>query len=138
MPLLVFGLWTLFVWATRIGTVLGDDALTGADKAARLVLVASFVAVGAVALVGWWRARRGPLTPAEGTAVRAAVVWTSGVWIVRAVQISLADHDGAFIAVHVVLGLVSVALGLWVWRSGTLPSRHGTAGDRRAEAHVTP
>ena len=59
------------------------------------------------------------------------------VWLVRGVQIARADHAAAFIAVHVVLAAVSIALAVATVRPTTLSDRHGTAGHRRAEGDVT-
>lgn len=136
MSLLVFGLWSVLIWATRIDNVLGDDDLTGAGKASRLALAISFTMLGAAVLALWWRRRRRPITPAESWVVRIAAAWTVVVWVVRGTGIALGDHGGGFIAVHSVLAVVSIGLAVWVTASGTLPPRHGTAGDRRPETHV--
>jgi hypothetical protein len=129
--LVAFGAWTLFVWATRIGTAL-DEGATG-----RVVLAVAFTVVGAGLLAVAWRARGRVLTAGEVVAVRLAAAWTVGVWIVRGVQIALADHEAAFVVVHLVLAAVSVALAVTTVRATTLGDRHGTAGHRRAEVDVT-
>ena len=129
--LVAFGLWTVFVWATRIGTAL-DEGATG-----RVVLAVSFTLVGLAVLAVAWRARGRVLTSGEVVAVRVAAAWTVGVWAVRGVQIALADHEAAFIVVHVVLAVVSIALAVATVRTTTLSDRHGTAGHRRAEVDVT-
>lgn len=136
MSLLVFGLWTLFVWVTRIGNILRDDELSAAGKAAGLVVTVLFCALGALALAGWWRWRHQALTPGQTDALRWAALTGAAYWVVRLVLIAVGDHSGAFIAVHAVLAGVSIGLALWVARSGTLPRRHGSAGHRRPEAHV--
>jgi hypothetical protein len=136
MLTLVFGLWTLLVWATRIDNVVGDEDLTSAGKAARVALAASFVVLGLAVLAVWWRSRRRAPTGAEAWLLRIAAAWTVAVWLVRGVQIALGDHRGAFIAVHTALAVVSIGLAVAVVRSGTLADRHGPAGDRRPEAHV--
>ena len=104
--LVAFGAWTVFVWATRIGTAL-DEGAEG-----RAVLAAAFTVVGVGLLALAWRARGRVLDRGEVLAVRAAAAWTIGVWVVRGVQITLADHDAAFIAVHLVLAVVSIALAV--------------------------
>ena len=38
------------------------------------------------------------------------------MWAVRAVAIGLGDHDAGFIAVHLALAVVSVALAGWATR----------------------
>jgi hypothetical protein len=97
--------WTFLVWTTRINNILADDALDGGEKALRLGLALSFTALAGA--VGWALTRRAPWLP---QAVMALAVWTVGVWVVRAVGIAFADHDAAFIAVHLVLAVVSTVL----------------------------
>jgi hypothetical protein len=129
--LVAFGLWTLFVWATRIGTAL-DEGATG-----RVVLAVAFTLLGVGLLAVAWRARGRALDAGEVLGVRLAAAFTVGVWLVRGVQIALADHEAAFIVVHVVLGVISIALAVAAVRATTLGDRHGTAGHRRAEVDVT-
>jgi hypothetical protein len=129
--LVAFGAWTIFVWATRVGTA-ADEGAWG-----RVALAVAFTVAGLALLAVAWRVHSRRLTAGEVLAVRAAAVWTIGVWLVRGVQIALADHDAAFMAVHLVLGAVSIALAVAVLRASTLPDRHGTAGHRRAEVDVT-
>jgi len=128
--LVAFGAWTVFVWATRIGTAVDEGA------GGRAVLAAVFTIVGLSLLAVAWRARGRALDRIEILAVQAAAVWTVGVWVVRGVQITLADHDAAFVVVHLVLAVVSIALAVLTVRATTLPDRHGTAGHRRAEVDV--
>jgi hypothetical protein len=133
----VFGLWTLFVWATRIDNVLADEELVGLDRAVRLGLAISFTVVGVALLVVAWRTRRRPPTRLEAGVVWAGCAWTVLVWVTRSIQIPLAGHDAGFVIVHLVLAVVSIALAVPAARSTTMPPRHGTAGHRRAEADVT-
>jgi hypothetical protein len=44
--------------------------------------------------------------------VLALAGWTTVVWAVRATGIATADHDGAFVAVHLVLAAVSIVLAV--------------------------
>ncbi len=136
MSLLVFGVWSLFVWTTRIGNVLRDDDLSSGGKVSGVALALSFTVVGVAALAIWWRSRSRVLTPTEAWVVRVGLAWTVGVWVVKGIGIAVGDHSGAFIAVHTVLAVVSIGLALWVAGSGTLPPRHGPAGHRHPEAHV--
>jgi len=129
--LVASGAWTVFVWATRIGTAVDEGA------GGRAVLGAVFTIVGLGLLAVAWRARGRGLDRNEVLAVRAAAAWTVGVWVVRGVQITLADHDASFVVVHLVLAVVSIALAVLTVRLSTLPDRHGTAGHRRAEVDVT-
>lgn len=135
--LVALGLWTLFVWATRIDNVLGQDDLTSAGRAARLALALSFTALGVALLVVAWRARGRELSGVERLIVAVAALWTIGVWVVRGIGIAVGDHEAAFIAVHTVLAVVSIALAAVTLRSTTMPLRHGTTGNRRAEDDLT-
>jgi hypothetical protein len=62
--------------------------------------------------------------------VRVVAGVTIVYWPVRVVQIAFADHDAAFVVVHAVLGVVSVALALWAW------SGAGARRPKRAPARV--
>jgi hypothetical protein len=48
---------------------------------------------------------------------RVAAAATLVVWVVRAAQITLAWRSPAFVAVHVLLAVVSVALAAGLWRA---------------------
>lgn len=118
--LVAFAAWTLLVWATRIDNIWADAALSNGDKVGRTLLALSFVAVAGVLVVVAVRTFRQPPRPADLRMVTAAAAWTVGVWVVRSAGIALADHGVAFIAVHLVLGLLSSALALasvWALRS---------------------
>jgi hypothetical protein len=128
--LVAFGAWTVFVWATRIGTAVDEQAWS------RVALAVVFTVVGVGLLTVAWRSRLRELTPGEVLVVRLAAAWTVGVWVVRGIQIALADHEAAFIVVHVVLAVVSIALAVLTVARTTLSDRHGTAGHRRAEVDV--
>jgi hypothetical protein len=129
--LVAFGVWTLFVWATRIGTAAADEAWD------RVAMALGFTVLGVGLLVVAWRARGRVLTAGEERFLQVAVGFTLVVWAIRGVQIALADHGAAFIVVHLVLAVVSIALGVAALRRSTLGDRHGTAGHRRAEVDVT-
>jgi hypothetical protein len=47
--------------------------------------------------------------------VGALAAWTVVVWVVRAIGIATGDHEAAFIAVHLVLATVSIALSAAAW-----------------------
>ena len=51
--------------------------------------------------------------------------WTVAVWIVRTVGIATGDHDAAFIAVHVVLAVVSIALSVLALREQARAAERG-------------
>lgn len=104
--------WTLLVWTTRIGNIWGDDALSTADKWGRTGLALSFTVLAVATAWALWQ-RAAWLRPAVG----ALAAWTVGVWVVRALGIATGDHGAAFVAVHLVLAIVSVALSALAWRA---------------------
>lgn len=99
--------WTLLVWTTRIGNIWGDDELTTGEKWGRTGLALSFTVLALA--VGYAVHRRAPW---RGLAVKALAGWTIGVWVTRSFGIATGDHDVAFIAVHLVLAVVSIALSV--------------------------
>jgi cobalamin synthase len=115
--------WTLLVWTTRIGNIWGDDGLTSGEKWGRTGLALSFTVLAlTVAHAVWHRSAW------RSIAVKALAGWTIGVWAVRSVGIATGDHSGAFVAVHLVLAVVSIALSLLATReSGRVAVRQPTA-----------
>ena len=115
--------WTLLVWTTRISNIWGDDDLTSGEKWGRTGLALSFTVLAlAVAHAVWHR------TGWRSLAVKALAGWTIGVWAVRGVGIATGDHSGTFVAVHLVLAMVSIALSALAVREaarveGPIPSR---------------
>lgn len=97
--------WTFLVWTTRIRNIWTDDALSTSEQWGRTALAGSFTVLAGAVVVALWRR-----APWQRAAVTALAVWTTAVWVVRAVGIATADHEAAFIAVHVVLAIVSIAL----------------------------
>lgn len=104
--------WTAFVWVGRVRNAVADEALDGGERVGPLVLSASFLLLAAVAAVlvalGWNR-------PVAGRALVAVVgalaAWSTAVWAVRLVDIvGSGDHEIAFVVVHSVLGIGSIAL----------------------------
>lgn len=114
---LIFALWTLFVWGGRLRNLWLDPG--GFAEASRWSLVGSivFTALG-LAVVGVWLASRfgsgANLIPRliERIPVFALAGLTTVVWLIRAVDIALGDHSVAFIAVHVVLAVISIGLAV--------------------------
>jgi succinate-acetate transporter protein len=104
---LALAAWSLLVWTTRIRNIWTDDELTSGEQLARTALALSFtvlaLAVGYAALRqrSWRRA-----------IVLTLAGWTLAVWGVRSIGIATADHDPAFIAVHLVLAVVSIVLAV--------------------------
>lgn len=54
----VFAVWTVWVWGTRIGNVIGDDARSFAFKAVHVVLASVSVLLAAASWVVVTRVRR--------------------------------------------------------------------------------
>lgn len=116
-PALVLAVWTLLVWTTRIRNIWTDEALSTIGQVGRTALAVAFTAFAAGTVALWVRARQGATWASAATVVRAFAVWTVGVWVVRATQIALADHDVAFVMVHTLLAVVSIGLSVWAVRS---------------------
>jgi hypothetical protein len=125
-PALLLALWTLVVWGGRVHLIWADADLTVTGQVWRTALALSFVGFGAATVVAWLRARRGSVWRRTALLVRAFVVWTIGVWLVRGTQILLDDHALGFVLVHAVLAAVSIGLAAWA------------AYAVRAGARVTP
>lgn len=120
-PTLALACWTLFVWLGRV-----RNAVAAEEGAGPIVLSATFLALAVAVLAT--RGRR--------EVVLALAGWTVAVWAVRAVDIALlSDHDAGFVAVHLVLAAVSVALSVGAARSvlgtvtGTGPLHRAGVGD---------
>lgn len=111
-----FLLWTLFVWVGRVRNALGDPGLDDRGRSGPLLLALSFVVPSLLLVAGLVVAqrRRRSLAPAASTLLRVLVAWTAVLWLFRAGDIVLTSDEGvAFVVVHVVLAVVSIALGAW-------------------------
>ncbi len=145
-----FGGWTLFVWGGRLRNLWIEPGGLGAAGRWSLLGAVGFTALGG-AVVGSWvcaRLRRSPrlgrfapldrLTSAVGSAgarrltVLALAALTVAVWSIRAVEIATDDHPVGFIAVHVVLAVVSIGLAVLAARRVI-----GGADDRSAPSMET-
>ena len=126
-PAIVLSTWTILVWTTRIRNIWTDEDLSTGGQVWRTALALAFTALAAATFAVWLGARRngGRVSPLAPRLVRAFAVWTIAVWVVRGVQIALADHSATFVAVHTALALVSIALAVWADRSvrATTPDR---------------
>ena len=121
IPELVLGAWTLFVWGGRLRNIANDESLTGWALGWRAGLAAIFVGL-ALAVVTAIFVRRRALKPAALALATTGIV----VWLVRGTDIALGDHRAAFIAVHTVLAVVTIALSVLVGRRWvTFRSRDG-------------
>lgn len=105
--------WTLFVWGGRLRNLFIDDG--GLAEASRWSLWGSvaFVALAIGVLV------TGSVGPKglKSAVLAGLCLLTIGVWLVRATDIALEDHGFGFIAVHVVLAVVSITLAVLAARS---------------------
>ncbi len=107
--------WTLFVWIGRVRNALSDPELEGAQKLGPLVLSLSFLLPALALGVAWVSARRrgGRVDRWASVLIRVFAAWTIAVWVLRVADIALGgDWSPGFIAVHAVLGAVSVALAI--------------------------
>jgi hypothetical protein len=119
--------WTFFVWTTRIANIWRDDALDTGERVGRTGLALSFTVLAVAAVVALWRGS----PRATRVAVGLLAAWSVAVWVVRDARIVAGDHDAAFVVVHVVLGVVSVALAALAWREvRRVPAVDPTAPDR--------
>ena len=119
---LVLAGWSLLVWTTRIRNIWTDDELTSGEQWSRTALALSFTVLALA--VGHAVYRR---TTWRRPAVLALGGWTIAVWVVRSIGIATADHDGAFVAVHLALAAISFALAGLALREerGAAPLRSG-------------
>lgn len=116
-PALVLAAFTVVVWTTRIRNIWADESLSTAGQVGRTALALAFTAFAVATIWVWWQSRRGHPVVGAAAFVRSFAVWTALVWAVRAVQIALADHGAAFVAVHTALALVSIGLAVWADRA---------------------
>jgi hypothetical protein len=116
-PVLLFALWTGYVWVTRI-----VNAWTASTEAMTAKVISTIVSVvlvaGAVALLATLvRARARVLDAVEVRLLQVMSIATLVVWAVRVPQILLdADHDVPFKVVHVTLAVISLVLAGLTWR----------------------
>jgi cobalamin synthase len=115
---LALAAWSLLVWTARIRNIWSDDELSSREQWSRTILALSFTVL-ALAVV---------YAVVRRSAWRRSIVlvlagWTVAVWVVRSIGIATADHDGAFIAVHLVLALISAALSALAIREAEVSRR---------------
>jgi hypothetical protein len=106
-PVLALVGWSAFLWITRINNALADE---GANQPLALALAASILVLAAASAVVLVRRRSEPTTEPDQRLWLAFAGWTVLVWVVRGIEITLSDHELGFKLVHVMLGVVSVAL----------------------------
>jgi hypothetical protein len=108
--------WTAFVWVGRIRNAASDVELVGTEKVGPLLLAASFLVPAMVLAVAWVRSLRARrrLDRRAGVLLVVLAAWTTGLWVVRAVDIAaFGDWSVGFIVVHTILAVVSIGLASW-------------------------
>lgn len=108
--------WTLFVWIGRIRNAVSDVDLVGSQKAGPVVLAVSFLVPAIVLGAAWIRSlrTRRPLDRWAAGLLVALAIWTTGLWVVRAVDIAaFGGWSIGFVVVHTVLAVVSIGLASW-------------------------
>lgn len=119
---------TLLVWVNRLNNIWSDSDLDTGEQLRSSALAASFVVAALVVVGALWRARPVVVT----RVVTVVAVWTAGVWAVRVVAIATGGWSVAFILVHIVLAVGSVALAGAAVREVRAAESHtgGVGGDR--------
>lgn len=126
--LAAFVAWTSYVWVTRILNAWGPSSTeTTGGKVVSTVLSGVMLAFALGGLVVLAQAWRRPLTVGAARFLQVFCGVTVAVWVVRAVQIIASDHDVPFKVVHVVLGVISIALAVAVWRTAAPVAGRRTA-----------
>lgn len=108
---LAFGAWSAAIWLTRIRNIVGDDDLGTGGKVTWLVPALVFGLGGLVVLAAWWQGRPALLRP-----VAVLLLATVVYWPVRTLLMVFGGRPAGFVAVHAVLGIVSVGLAVAVAR----------------------
>jgi hypothetical protein len=114
--LAVFVAWTAYIWVSRIVNAWSSSTESTGGKVFSTVLSGVLLALalgGIVVLVRTWKA---PLGVVAARFLEVFCGVTVAVWVVRAGQIAFSDREIGFKVVHVVLGLISIALAVAVWR----------------------
>jgi len=138
-PLLALVVWTAYVWSTRINNAASDPTLGAGSKALSIGLSIIFVAVAVAGLVVLARSWSRPLRSPEAMVLRVFTGGTVVVWAVRVPMILADGHSVGFKAVHAVLGLISVGLAVWVWRTiGPAPAGQAGSVDQESLGAGSP
>ncbi len=117
----VFVGWSLFVWGTRLRNIASDGELAGFELVWRTSLAVAlfgFALLAGAALIAERFSARVSRTQLRGP-IAALAGLTVFTWVLRGISIALADHSAAFVAVHLVLAVVSIGLAAWAWKSLT-------------------
>jgi hypothetical protein len=120
VPALVLAVWTFATWGTRVRNIAGDDDLGAGARAVALLVALAFVLGATAVIVALVRRSERFVLLASLLAAGTLVYWP-----VRLVQIATRDHSAAFVAVHVVLGVLGMLLAGWTLRARMARSRPG-------------
>lgn len=108
--------WTLLTWVARLPLAWRDDELSTAAKVLATLPVTVFFALAVAAGLALAVDRR--VTTGRGRlTVRLLAGWSIAYWVVRLPIIAVNDHPGGFVAVHAVLALVAIGLGVAALRT---------------------
>jgi len=108
--------WTVLVWGNRVlNVVRGDETLPA--RVVSSITAVVFLALAAGAALVAVRTRRRPLDRQMAGILGAFAGLTIAYWPARMGLIALADHPVGFVVVHLVLGVVAVALSVPVLRA---------------------
>ncbi len=114
-PVVALALWHLFVWGGRFRNLINEPGPLADANRWSLVGSLFFVGLAVAALATLILGRK----PSRLATLPASVLAVAGiaVWSYRAVVIVGRSYSVGFIAVHIALAVVSIALGLWYLRS---------------------
>lgn len=120
-----FAAVTLLIWGNRIWLAWTVGHATTTSRIVSSIPIVAFT-IPAVALLVLM-VRDSPPRPSMFTNLaRALVIWTIAYWAVRLPMIATRHHPVAFVVVHAVLAVVSVAAAALAWRSLERRSRSVT------------
>ncbi|MCB0987263.1 MAG: hypothetical protein H6519_03450 [Microthrixaceae bacterium] len=116
VPVALFCAVTLFIWGNRIWLAWTNPDDTVGEKLVWSTPITLFVV--AAVLLGGFMVGGGDRTDRRfALGVTGFAVGTTLYWGIRMPMIWTADHPAAFMAVHSVLAVVSVALAVKAWLS---------------------
>lgn len=117
---LALAAWSGFVWVNRLRNLQADPDVAPLDEAVSLVLSGlslTLALVAVVLVVRAWRSGGPSVDAIERGSYLTFAGWTIAVWVLRVIDIVVSWRSLGFVAVHVVLGAVSMVLAANLWRS---------------------
>ncbi len=110
-----FVVWNLSIWSVRIRNVWTDLLPTTLERVWVSLFALTHIAAALIVLDLALSRRRRPTSRTDVFLAGGVAGWTVASWIVRSAAIVAGGHEAGFVAVHLVLAAVSIALGLGVW-----------------------